>query len=343
MKSSFFQQRIMTAKTRPTSRNIFITGPLPEDALRLLSHAGRVRFHRKKESLTPEVLHRHLKTADALVCFPNDRIDEAAITSAPRLRIIASASAAFHHIDTAFAQKRGIWVTNTPDIVTESTADLTFGLLLSAARHIVAADRFLRQGNFRGWDYFLFQGVRLSGKTLGIVGMGRIGQAVAERARGFGLKIRYTNRVRLSSEREQALGAQYVPFSRLLRQSDFLSLHVPLTSTTRHLIGTAQLSAMKKSAILINTSRGAVVDEKALARALKTGQIAAAGLDVYEYEPYFEKALLALDNIVLLPHIGSATKEARQEIALTAVRNVLAVLRGKNPMHPVVIPEILKA
>ena len=329
----------MTSPASHAVPHIIATRQIPEEAYRLLDRTGKVHQPPGIETWPPEKLKSILKTAVALICFPGDRIDEEIIASGPRLKVIACGSASFGNVDTSYAQACGIWVTNTPDIMTDATADLAFGLLLSAARHIVAADRFLRQGNFRGWDYFLFHGVQLSGKVLGIVGMGRIGQAVAERAKGFGLKILYSNRMKLTAERERELGARYVSFGQLLRRSDFISLHVPLTSTTHHLIGTPQLEVMKKGAILINTSRGGVVSEKALAWALKTGRIAAAGLDVYEQETSLERELLDLDNVILLPHIGSATEEARRETAMAVVRDVLSVLRGKRPRHPVVVPE----
>lgn len=318
---------------------VFITGSLPKVALRLLEPVANIRVHQQKQPITPTGLKRGIKGAEALICFLYDSIPGSILSSAPKLKIVANAAAGFNNIDTAAAQAAGVWVTNTPDVLTEATAELTLALLLGVARKIVPADRFLRQGKFRGWDFYLFLGNQLAGKTLGIVGMGRIGQAVAQRASAFGLKILYHNDLRLPAEREQELGASYTPFAKLLKQSDFISLHVPLTSKTRHMIAAPQLASMKPTAILINTSRGPVIDEKSLVEALKKGRIAGAGLDVYEQEPQIEKGLMSLENIILLPHIGSATVEARNGIAITAVQNVLAVLHGKQPPNPVIIPE----
>lgn len=338
MKSSFIPEPIIIAMDKP-SHTILITGRLPEKALARLAPFGRLISHRKSEPISSREICKHIKEADALISFLYDSIDRRIMESAPRLKIIANAAAGFNNIDTAAAQELGIWVTNTPGVLTEATADLTMGLLLSVARHIVSGDRFLREGRFHGWDFHLFLGTQLSGKTLGIVGMGRIGQAVAERAKGFGLKILYHNPLRLSPEQEQRLSARYVTLSGLLRRSDFISLHVPLTSTTRHMIASPQFSLMKPTAILINTARGPVVDERALLDALRSRKIAGAGLDVFEEEPMVEKGLESLDQVVLLPHIGSATVEARTGIAMTAIRNVIAVLQGRRPPNPVVIPE----
>jgi glyoxylate reductase len=320
-------------------RTILVTGRLPEIAQDQLALYGKLITHKKPDPISNQELMKRVKEADALISFLYDQIDRRIIESAPRLRIIANAAAGFNNVDTAAAQEHGIWVTNTPGVLTEATADLTMGLLLCVSRHIVSADRFLREGRFHGWDFHLFWGSQLHGKTLGIIGMGRIGQAVAERAKGFGLKILYHNPLRLSSEQEKELSARHTTLSKLLRQSDFVSLHVPLTSTTHHMIASPQFSIMKPTAVLINTARGPVVDEKDLVDALQSKRIAGAGLDVFEEEPTVEKGLKSLDNVVLLPHIGSATVEARMGIALTAVRNVVAVLQGKRPPNPVVIPE----
>ena len=252
------------------------------------------------------------------------------ISCAPKLRLIATMGTGFDNIDLAAARAREIRVSNAPGMLDETTADLAFGLLLATARRIPESERFLREGRFHGWTPFLFAGAEVHGRTLGIVGLGRIGQAMARRARGFGMRILYAS-PRRNSDAEAALGCEHVPLERLLAESDFVSLHVPLTPETRHLIDSAALSRMKRSAILINTARGPVVDEAALAEALQRGTIAAAGIDVFEREPAVHPALLEAPNTVLLPHIGSASVDTRARMAERAARNILTFLE-RNPL-----------
>jgi glyoxylate reductase len=244
---------------------------------------------------------------------------------------VANFGVGYNNIDVAAAARRGVMVTNTPGVLTESTADLAMALLLAVGRRIVASDRYTREGRFQFWVPFHFLGHEVSGTTLGIAGMGRIGQAVARRARGFDMKVLYHNRTRLPADLERSLGAQWVQWDRLLSESDYLSLHVPLTSETRHLIGATELGMMKPGAFLINTARGPVVDEAALLDALRSGRIAGAGLDVYENEPELTPGLTDLDNVVLLPHVGSATVATRRRMAAMAVDNLLAGLAGREP------------
>jgi len=267
---------------------------------------------------------------DGMICLLSDRIGEDVLSAARRLRVVANYAVGFDNIDVPAATRRGIAVTNTPDVLTNATAELAWALLLSVARRVVEGDRLVRAGEFHGWEPLMLLGYEVAGKTLGIIGAGRIGTAMARRARGFDMRILYTRPSGPRPEMDE-LGAQHVDLEWLLRESDFISIHTPLTPSTRHLIGRPQFALMKPTAILINTGRGPVVDEAALAEALATRRIAGAGLDVYEFEPRVEPALLELDNVVLLPHIGSATFEARAAMAKLAAENVLDTLRGKIP------------
>lgn len=303
------------------------TFALPHAAVTLLSELGTVAG--------PEGWRDELGDADALLCLLTDRVDAELLGRAPRLRIVANAVAGHEHVDLRACAARGILVTNAPDVLTEATADLAWALILATVRRLPQAERSLRAGEFHGWRFWDYLGGDLAGQTLGIFGMGRIGQAVARRARGFGLRVIYHSRTRLSLPEEEALHAEPVSFGRLVGESLVLSLHAPLTPETRHVIDASVLERMLPGSILINTARGALVDEAALALALRHGPLAAAGLDVYEREPEVTPALLHLDNVVLLPHIGSATRETRTKMAMLAARNVHAVLTGRPPLTPV--------
>jgi glyoxylate reductase len=247
----------------------------------------------------------------------------------------------YNNIDVAQATSQSILVTNTPGVLTDATADLAFALILAISRRIVEGDRMVREGRFQFWAPFLFLGSDISSKTIGIIGMGRIGQAVAKRARGFNMRVLYHSRGRLTRDEEDCLKAKYVDMNTLLGTSDFVSLHVPLTEETKHLIDTQALRAMKPTAYLINTARGAIVDEKALLEALTEKRIAGAGLDVYEQEPALTPGLTDLDQVVLLPHVGSATLETRTKMAFMAAENLLAGLRSEKPPN-LVNPEVLQ-
>jgi glyoxylate reductase len=272
-----------------------------------------------------------------------DKIDKEVLDAAPNLRVISSYSVGFDHIDVEEATKRGIYVTNTPGVLTETTADLAWSLLMTIARRIVEADKFVRTGKWKvGWSPTLLLGRDVYGKTLGIVGLGRIGSAVAKRARGFDMKVLYYDVIRPPPEREKELGVEFAPLDRLLKESDFVTLHVPLTKETYHMISERELKLMKSTAFLINTSRGAVIDEKALVKALKEGWIAGAALDVFEKEPIdLDNPLLELENVVLVPHIGSASTETRSKMAEMAAKNLIAVLKGEEPPF-LVNPEVMK-
>ena len=278
-------------------------------------------------------------TADGLITLLTDRVTRALLESAPRLRVVGNFAVGYDNVDVPAATELGVQVCNTPNVLTEATADLAFSLLLAAARRIVEADRYVRQGAFRKWDPGRFLGRAVSGTTLGIVGFGRIGKAVARRGLGFGMRILYTGPRRAAPDAERALAAEFVDKETLLRSSDFVSLHAPLTDETRHLIDRAALALVKPGSVLVNTARGALVDETALADALASGPLGAAALDVFEHEPDVVPALRGLDNVVLAPHIGSATLETRIRMADAITADVLGVLMGEPPKSPVNHPQ----
>ncbi|QUH01591.1 D-glycerate dehydrogenase [Saccharopolyspora erythraea] len=316
--------------------DIVVTRSVPESALDVLRAAGEVRVCGQDRPLEVAELHEAVRGADAIVSMLHDRIDDAVADAAgPGLRVVANVAVGYDNVDVAALTRRGIAVTNTPGVLVDATADLTFGLLLSVTRRLGEGERLLRAR--QPWSFHLgfMLGTGLQGKTLGIVGLGEIGQAVARRARAFGMRIAYTGRRRAAAEVETELDARYLAQDDLLRESDVVSLHCPLTEQTRHLIGERALGLMKPSAVLVNTSRGPVVDEPALATALHEGRIAGAALDVFEREPAVEPALLELDNVALAPHLGSATIETRTAMAELAARNVAAVLGGNAPVTPV--------
>lgn len=276
-----------------------------------------------------------IRDKDALLCFLRDPIDREVIDAAPRLKIIANYAVGYDNIDVEYAKSKGIPVTNTPDLLTEATADLTWALILAVARRVVEADAFTRAGKFKGWEAGLLLGMELNGKRLGIVGTGRIGKAVARRARGFGMDIVYNKRHRLTPEEEKELSARYMELDELLQTSDIVTIHTPLTPETNNLINRERVYRLKEGAIFINTARGAVVDEEALIERLKDKSLFGAGFDVYRGEPNINPELLKLKNVVLLPHIGSATTETRLAMANLAADNIIAVLSGGKPLTPV--------
>ncbi|MFZ8822903.1 MAG: glyoxylate reductase [Desulfurococcales archaeon] len=316
---------------------VYITREIFSEALERLSSVYDYDVWDKCQPPPYEKLREKLREFDAVLSMVGDRIDcEIIKTASHRLRIIANMAVGYDNIDVRCATQHSIYVTNTPDVLTEATADLAFALLLAVARRIVEGDHFVRWGEWwRSGTAFhprMLLGVELYGKTLGIIGMGRIGKAVARRARGFGLKIIYYSRRRLSEKEERELGAEYVDLDTLLARSDFISIHVPLTEETRHMIDEKKLRIVKRGAIIINTSRGAVIDNNALVKALEEGWIAGAGLDVYEEEPLNPNhPLTRFKNVVLTPHIGSATKETRLAMAMLAVENLIAFAMGKEP------------
>lgn len=272
--------------------------------------------------------------ADALICLLSETIDREVISRAPKLKVISNYAVGYNNIDVAFATERKIYVTNTPDVLTEATADLAWALLLAAARRVVEGDEMVRQNRFTGWAPDLLLGLDVAYKTLGVVGLGRIGLAVARRAKGFGMRVLYWSKNRKEQWEEQ-FGLEYQPLDTLLQTADFVSLNVALTPETHHLIGEKEFSLMKNTAILVNTARGPVVDEAALAAALREKKIWAAGLDVYENEPEVHPDLLKLDNVILAPHVGSGTIDTRAKMAEMVVSNVLMALKGQRPTNAV--------
>ncbi|HPN40357.1 MAG TPA: D-glycerate dehydrogenase [Candidatus Cloacimonadota bacterium] len=309
--------------------NIYVTRRIPQAAIDLLSSYFDVSVNPFERNLRRAELLEHVKDADAILCLLSDSIDRSVMDAAPRLKCISNYAVGYNNIDVEYASKQGIVVCNTPKVLTETTADLTWALIMSCARRIVESDSFLRSGEFKGWEPMLLMGADIHHKTLGIIGMGRIGQAVAKRASGFGMRVLAYD-PSLPEDHTTALWKS-VDLLTLLREADFVSLHVPLTEKTQHMIGPGELKLMKRGAILINTSRGAVINESALIEALRQNRIAAAGLDVYEKEPYIPQELLELKNVVLLPHIGSATTETRTAMGIMAAQNAIAVLKGEEP------------
>jgi len=283
---------------------------------------------------TPDEVRDAIREADVVYTLPANPVSGDAIRGARKLRMIATMGTGYDNIDVGAAKERGIPVTFAPGILDETTADGVFALLLATARRLGEAERFVRAGKFRGWTPTMFLGRDVHHATLGVVGMGRIGRALSRRAKGFAMRILYTD-ARRNEDAERELGATFVPLDQLLRESDFVTLHVPLLPETRHLIDREALRKMKPTAVLINSSRGPVVDEKALAEALRERVIAGAGLDVYEREPAVEPALLELENVVLLPHIASASEATRTRMAVRATENILAFLDGKPLLDPV--------
>lgn len=311
--------------------SVYVTRMLPEAALELLREYCDIEVNPEDRVLERDELLAKVRGRDAVLCLLTDTIDDQVFAAAgPQCKIFANYAVGFNNIDVAAATRRGIFVSNTPDVLTEATADLAWTLLFSAARRVVEADKFLRDGKYQGWGPMLLLGQDVTGKTLGVIGTGRIGSNFAAKAKGFRMRVLY-NDIQPNPDFEAQTGGVFTDKETLLKQADFVSLHVPLLPSTQHLISTPELKLMKNTAVLINTSRGPVVDEKALAQALKTGEIWAAGLDVFENEPAVEPALLACDNAVLLPHIASATIETRTNMGLIAARNILAAIQGEVP------------
>jgi glyoxylate reductase len=319
---------------------IYVTQPIPDGALARLRAAGEVELNPDPLHIpTKDELLGAVRRTEYLVCLLHDRIDGEVIQAAPRLKLIASMAIVPAGVDVAAATARRIPVTSIPPLVTEATADLHWGLLLAVARRVVEGDQALRAGFFPGGQSEHLVGADVHGQTLGIVGLGRIGEAVARRARGFGMRILYTKRRRLGAETERALGVTYASLDDLLRASDFVSIHALLGPETVHLIGARELALMRPTAFLVNTARGPVVDEKALVDALRAGKIAGAALDVFEQEPLVEPGLLTLPNTVLTPHLGSGARGTRDRIAAIVADNVLAAIEGRRPPN-VYNPEV---
>lgn len=322
----------MAPRTLP---HIFLTRTLPEAVMDKLIKRFDVHVQGSDRPITRAQLLRGLRSADGLISMLSDPIDRSAIEAAPRLKIIANYAVGYNNVDLKAAAERNILVTNTPGVLTETTADLAWSLLMAVARRIPEADQLVRSGTWRGWAPTELLGSDIFGKTLGIVGMGRIGQAMARRAEGFSMKVVYTQRHRLSLREEKKRHVSYLSLARLLRTSDYVSLHLPLTEASFHLIDGKALGRMKTSAFLINTARGPIVDERALMLALREKRIAGAGLDVFEAEPRLTPRLTQIKNLVMAPHIGSASTETRIQMGLIVLENLKACFSGRVPPNMV--------
>ncbi len=309
---------------------VLCTRPLTEKALALLQRHFEVDTYENDAPMPRAELLARVQGCEGLVCMLSDKVDGELFDRAPGLRAVANVAVGYDNVDLARARAQGCAVTNTPDVLTEATADLTWALLLSAARNVVAADAFTRSGAWQAWQLQGFLGVDFGGKTLGVVGFGRIGQAVARRAQGFGMQVLYSD-----PSAPPAHGARPVPLDELLATAHFVCLHMPLTPATHHLIDAAALARMRPEAVLVNVARGPVVDEAALVEALRSGRLRAAGFDVYEHEPRLSPGLAALPNVVLLPHLGSATQETRARMCEMSAEAVLAVIQGREPANRV--------
>lgn len=321
-----------------TVTRVFVSGKLSEKAESNLKRFAEVSAYEQDDPLSKETLLENVADKDALVCILGDRVDGGLFDACPRLRMVANVAVGYDNVDIAAASERGVLVTNTPGVLDNATADLAFALLLSAARRVVEADRFIRQGLWKGWKRDLMLGAEINGKTLGIVGMGRIGEAVARRARAFGLSVLYTRKgsdPEKDRRLEKELDASRVSLDELIAASDFISVHCPLNKETRQMIGKEQFARMKRSCFIINTSRGNVIDQSALIEALESRRIAGAGLDVFDGEPDVPERLMRLDNAVLTPHIGSASLETRQAMDELAVDAVIKAFSGQLPGNSV--------
>jgi len=309
---------------------IFVTRKIPDPGLKILRSKHDIEVNPHDRVLTKEEIIKGLKGKDGLLCLLTDTIDEEVIRSEPNLKMIASYAVGYDNIDVKTATEQGIPVSNTPGVLTDTTAEMAWALLFSVARRTVTGDSFTRAGKFKGWGPMLMLGQDVTNKTLGIVGAGRIGTVFALKSKGFDMKVLYVSN-HTNQILEKEVNAKKVDLSKLLNESDFISLHVPLTKKTYHLIGERELQMMKKTAILINTSRGSIIDEKALVKALKEKWIFGAGLDVYEHEPEITEDLKKLDNVVLQPHSASATFETRTKMAIMAAENMIVGLKGRIP------------
>ena len=317
------------------SKSVLVANVLPAEALALIPKDIAVDYHDSLDALPRSELMARIRGKDGLICHILSTVDDELLAAAPTVKVVANVAVGYNNIDVTAARRRGVVVTNTPDVLTETTADFAWALLMAAARRVAEADRFVRSGQWDRWKWDLLWGADIHGKTLGVIGFGRIGRAVARRALGFNMRVLYQDAVQADAAVERDLYASRVDLETLLRESDFVSLHTPFLPETRHLMNARTLRLMKRSAILVNAARGPVVEEAALVRALQERWIAGAGLDVFEEEPKVHPGLLSLTNAVMAPHIASASLDTRIAMATLAVRNCLAVLDGKPPITPV--------
>jgi glyoxylate reductase len=325
-----------------TKKRVYVTRQIPEKGIRLLREHVEVDLNEGELPPSKEVIIQHTRDKDGLLSLLTDRIDSEVMDGCPKLKVVSNYAVGYDNIDVAAATERGIVVTNTPGVLTQTVADFTWALLMASARRVVEADRFTRAGKWKTWGPTLLLGNDVVGKTLGIVGAGRIGSSVAKRAAGFDMRILYTDNGRMEDFEKQT-GAKFADLDTLLRESDFISLHVPLTEETKHMIAEAEFDKMKPTAIVINTSRGPVVDEKALYHALVSGKISGAALDVFEEEPIPPSSpLLKLKNVIVAPHIASASVETRDKMAEIAAESILDVFSGRKPEF-IVNPDVLRS
>jgi gluconate 2-dehydrogenase len=310
---------------------VLVTREVFDETLDYLAQHCEVESNQQDTAFAPDVLARRLAGKDGVMCCLTDRVDAGLLDGCTQLKAVANIAVGYNNIDLAACSARGVMATNTPGVLDDSTADLAWTLMLATARRITEVERCIRAGQWTGWRLKQWLGVDVHHATLGIIGMGRIGQAIARRAAGFDMKVIYNNRKRVAAALERQLNATFVSKEELLKQSDFVILQVPYSPETHHLIGTAELAKMKSSAILINSTRGGVVDDAALIEALNSGALRGAGLDVFENEPRLNPAFLQLKNVVLTPHIGSSTEATRRAMAMTAAKNLVAALSGGVP------------
>jgi glyoxylate reductase len=320
---------------------VFVTHPLYPEAQNLLQSSCHCEFWTKPERPPREELLSRLKDKEGLICLLTEKVADELLRAAPKLRIVANVAVGYDNVDVPACTKRGVVVTNTPGVLDETTADFAWALMMAVARRVVEADQYVRAGNWRGWNFDQFCGTDVWGKTLGIVGFGRIGRAVARRAAGFGMKVIYSSKAHAPEDVEKELHAEYRDLNALLGEADFVSLHVPLNGDTRQMFDAPKFSRMKPTAYLINTARGPVVDEAALVHALESKKIAGAGLDVFEQEPFVHPGLKRA-NVILAPHLGSASNETRAKMALVAAQNTVALFQGRRPPN-MVNPEVIKS
>ena len=318
---------------------VFVTRPVFDEAIDRLRRVFEVELNTEERILPKQELIAHLRDKDGALTLLTDAIDLEVLESTPRLKAVANFAVGFNNVAVDSATKLGVVVTNTPGVLTETTADFAWTLLMAAGRRVVEADKFARAGKFKAWGPKMLLGYDIYGKTLGLVGLGRIGQAVARRAAGFKMRVCFHDPDSIPDRIIKELGVTRLPFDELLRVSDFISLHVPLFPETHHLLNDHTFALMKPTCIVINTSRGPVVDEKALVRAVRDGKIAGAGLDVFEREPEIEPELFAMENVILAPHIASASHETRLRMCMMAADNLIAALKGERPPN-LVNPEV---
>jgi len=316
------------------SRKVF------DEALALISRQFEVESNQRDVPFTPTQLVKKLQGKSGAIVLLTDTIDDRLLAQCPDLKVLCNVAVGYNNIDVKAATRRGVMICNTPGVLDDTTADFTWTLLLATARRVVESDKFFRSGKWTGWGLMQFTGYDVHHKTLGVVGFGRIGKGVARRAKGFDMRVIYTDVQRVDEATEREYGVMYVDKRTLLRESDFVSLHIPLFPETRHYLSGPEFALMKKTAILVNAARGPIVDEKALAKALREGKIAGAGLDVYEREPKCERALISMKQVILAPHTASASIETRTKMAMMAAQNCIAGVNGQRPPN-IVNPEVL--